>query len=317
MPPNRRKTTVKRKQVDEGEKEEKEEIERESEFDNQNKADDDQEERVQNKSLMTSSQVERELDNIWPTMVIDEEVILKADEDARQYFASKKKQNVIYAEYHDVPSFSLWFSQEFNTPTPSPDGSASEDAEVLDIPPIREILPEDIVIHTEQDPSTIRSLKPLTLEQENKTYQWVIKTTKANGVQEEVIALFRGYDNFFLSRAEIRFLRSKGWIDDKIINWKCKEYNYSSLPRFLEDVYCIEVGIMNTTITDKNLNAYHKGGTYVGMHPKLGKDGKHFDRNKATNRKWGRLIEDMLKIVIPTFDHKGVGFPSRCAQVPK
>ncbi|MED6136917.1 hypothetical protein PIB30_060181 [Stylosanthes scabra] len=201
-----------------------------------------------------------------------------------------RKQNVIYAEYHDGPSFSLGFSQEFNTPTPSPDGSTSEDAEVLDIPPIREILPEDI-----------------------------------------------------------------------IINWKCKEYNYSSLPRFLEDFYCVEVRIMNTTITDKNLDAYHKGGTYVGMNPKLGEDGKHFDRDKAANRKWivinsayallceychddglfrasnafnlekkellvldsmhdhpldelrrsldkyvGRLIEDMLKIVIPTFDQKGL-----------
>ncbi|MED6218552.1 hypothetical protein PIB30_027765 [Stylosanthes scabra] len=144
-----------------------------------------------------------------------------------------------------------------------------------------------------------------------------MKTIKANGVQEEVIALFRGYDNFFLSRAEIRFLRPKGWIDDKIINWRCKEYNYSSLPRFLEDFYSVQVGIMNTVITDKNLDAYHKRRTYVGMHSKLGEDGKHFDRDKAANRKWGRLIEDMLKIVIPTFDHKGVGFPSRYAQVPK
>ncbi|MED6136916.1 hypothetical protein PIB30_060180 [Stylosanthes scabra] len=89
-PPNRRKTTVKRKKLDEGEKQEKEEIERESEFDNQNEADDDQEEKVQNKSPMTSSQAERELDNIWPTMVFDEEVILKNDEDVCQYFASKK-----------------------------------------------------------------------------------------------------------------------------------------------------------------------------------------------------------------------------------
>ncbi|MED6218551.1 hypothetical protein PIB30_027764 [Stylosanthes scabra] len=55
-----------------------------------NEANDDQEERVQNKSLMTSPQVERELDNIWPTMVFDEEVLLKPDEDARQYFASKE-----------------------------------------------------------------------------------------------------------------------------------------------------------------------------------------------------------------------------------
>ncbi|MED6210486.1 hypothetical protein PIB30_064552 [Stylosanthes scabra] len=73
----------------------------------------------------------------------------------------------------------------------------------------------------------------------------------------------------------------------------------------------------NTTLTDNNLVAYQKEEKYVGMHPKLGEDGKNFDRHKAANRKWGKLIEDMLKIVIPSFDHKGIGFPSQYAQVPK
>ncbi|MED6126492.1 hypothetical protein PIB30_079020 [Stylosanthes scabra] len=259
-----------------------------------------------------------------------------------------RKPDIIYAKYNGGPLFSLGFSQEFNTPTASPDGSASEDTEVLDIPPIREMLPEDIVIHAEQDPSTIRSLKPLTLEQENKIYNWVMNPSKAKGIQEETIASFRGYQNFFLSRSKIRFLKPKGWINDKIINWRCKEYNYSSLPRFMEDFYCMEAGILE--------------GTYVGMHPNLSKDGKHFDGDKAANRKswllpvcnrlhWylyafnlekkdllvldsmydhafdelrksldkyvGKLIEDMLKIVIPTFDNKGLGFPSRYVKVPK
>ncbi|MED6221655.1 hypothetical protein PIB30_056846 [Stylosanthes scabra] len=120
--------------------------------------------------------------------------------------------------------------------------------------------------------------------------------------------------------------------------------------------------LRNTTIADKNLDAYHKEGTYVGLHPNLGKDGKHFDGDKAANRKWWllpvcnrlhwylyafnlekkdllvldsmydhafdefrksldkyvrKLMEDMLKIVIPTFDQKGLGFPSRYAKVPK
>ncbi|MED6200994.1 hypothetical protein PIB30_090647 [Stylosanthes scabra] len=233
-----------------------------SEFEHQNEEDDDQQERDENESLITSSQVETELNKIWAMMVIDEDLLVKVEEEAHRYFASKKKPDIIYAKYNDGPSFSLGFSQEFNTPRPSPDGSASEDTEVLDIPPIREMLPEDI----------------------------------------------------------------------------------------------------NTTITDKNLDAYHKDGTYVGMHPNLGKDGKHFDGDKAANRKWwllpvcnrlhwylyafnlekkdllvldsmydhafdelrksldkyvGKIIEDMLKIVIPTFDHKGLGFPSRYAKVPK
>ncbi|MED6159819.1 hypothetical protein PIB30_045631 [Stylosanthes scabra] len=38
---------------------------------------------------------------------------------------------------------------------------------------------------------------------------------------------------------------------------------------------------------------------------------------KSLDKYVGKLIEDMLKIVIPTFDHKGLGFPSRYAKVPK
>ncbi|MED6180080.1 hypothetical protein PIB30_006892 [Stylosanthes scabra] len=175
--------------------------------------------------------------------------------------------------------------------------------------------------------------------------------------------MWRGDANLFLIRGEFRFLRPKGWIDDRIIRWRCKEYNHSSLKRFLEDFYCVEVGILNTTITDHNLEEYHKHGTYVGMCPNLGADGKNFDRDKASNSKWWllpvcnrlhwylyafnldkkellvldfmhdhafddlrrsldtyvvwRVIEDILKIVIPTFDHKGVGFPTRYAEVPK
>ncbi|MED6176387.1 hypothetical protein PIB30_087759 [Stylosanthes scabra] len=172
---------------------------------------------------MSSSQ---ELNKIWSMMVFDEELLVKAEEEASKYFAKKKKQDI-----SDRRSFSLGFTLEFNTPTPSPDASNSEDTE--------------------------------------------------------------------------------------IINWRCKEYNNSSLPRFLEEFYCVEAGIMNTATIDKNLDAYQKDGTYIGMHPKLGEDGRHFDQKKAANRKWGKLIEDMLKIVFPTFDHKGLGFPSRYANVPK
>ncbi|MED6141568.1 hypothetical protein PIB30_104758 [Stylosanthes scabra] len=178
------------------------------EFEHKNEEDDDQQEREENESLITSPQVETELNKIWAMMVIDEDLLVKAEEEAHRYFASKKKPDIIYAKYNDGPSFSLGFSQEFNTPTPSPDGSASEDTEVLDIPPIREMLPEDIVLHAEQDPSTIRSLKTLTLEQENKIYNWVMNPSKANGIQEETIASFRGYQNFFLSRSEIRFFKA-------------------------------------------------------------------------------------------------------------
>ncbi|MED6219511.1 hypothetical protein PIB30_036384, partial [Stylosanthes scabra] len=123
------------------------------------------------------------------------------------------KPDVRSAKYHDGPSFSL--GPDFNTPTPSPDGTTSKDAEVLDIPPIREILPENIVLNAEENPCTIR-LKPLTSEEEKKIYNLAMYGSKGNNLQEEKIAMWRGDVNFFLIRGELRFLRPKGWIDDKM-----------------------------------------------------------------------------------------------------
>ncbi|MED6132777.1 hypothetical protein PIB30_021904 [Stylosanthes scabra] len=71
------------------------------------------------------------------------------------HFSAQRKPEIRYPKYHDRPSFSL--GEEFNTPTPSPDEPASKDVEdeVLDIPAIREILSEDIVLNAEEDPCTI------------------------------------------------------------------------------------------------------------------------------------------------------------------
>ncbi|MED6203818.1 hypothetical protein PIB30_003109, partial [Stylosanthes scabra] len=52
------------------------------EFENQN-----EEERVQNESPITSSQVEREMEKIWPAIDFDYDLIVKAEEDTRQLFA--------------------------------------------------------------------------------------------------------------------------------------------------------------------------------------------------------------------------------------
>ncbi|MED6113221.1 hypothetical protein PIB30_068816 [Stylosanthes scabra] len=106
----------------------------------------------------------------WTASMLDlraTSTLKKAEEEVSQYFAKKKKPDI-----SDRPSFLLGFSPEFNTPTPSPDASTSEDTEVLDITPIREVLPG-------QDSSTIQSL---TLEQDNKIYNWVMNSSKAKGM---------------------------------------------------------------------------------------------------------------------------------------
>ncbi|MED6130217.1 hypothetical protein PIB30_115886, partial [Stylosanthes scabra] len=58
-----------------------------------NEADYDQEERVQNDSPMTSSQVEREVEADWPTVEVDEEfldLLGKVEEEARKRCTSQQ-----------------------------------------------------------------------------------------------------------------------------------------------------------------------------------------------------------------------------------
>ncbi|MED6146477.1 hypothetical protein PIB30_034705, partial [Stylosanthes scabra] len=69
------------------------------------------------------------------------------------------------------------------SPTPSPE--RSKDDEVLDIPPIREMLPDDVIFHPEEDPSPIRPLKPLRSYQEDKIYNWVMKPSKVKGSKKK------------------------------------------------------------------------------------------------------------------------------------
>ncbi|MED6114641.1 hypothetical protein PIB30_082312 [Stylosanthes scabra] len=116
---------------------------------------------------------------------------------------------------------------------------------------------------------------------------------------------------------EFRLLKPRKWINSSIINWKIKEFNNSNLPRFTNEFYCVESGILDTILIDRNLVAYETRGEYFGMNPNLGIDNENFDREKAATRQWGKIVEDILKIVFPTYHHTEIGFQCSYAKVPK
>ncbi|MED6212044.1 hypothetical protein PIB30_079396 [Stylosanthes scabra] len=193
--------------------------------------------------------------------------------------------------------------------------------EILNIPPINEIIPAII----QED--------LLTANEKKKIYNWVMNASKDSGVQEEMIATFHGYRNIFLLRMEFRCLKPRKWINSPIINWKIKEMNNSDLPRFTKEFYCVVSGIL---------------GEYIGMNPNLGLDKENFDKEKTTTRQWafnivkkellvldslfdhvfddkrilvdiyvGKIVEDMLNIVIPTYHHTETWFQCCYTKVPK
>ncbi|MED6106958.1 hypothetical protein PIB30_009564 [Stylosanthes scabra] len=192
--------------------------------------------------------------------------------------------------------------------------------------------------------------RELTADEQKKIYNWVMKDSKEDGVQKEVIAKFHQCRNLFLLRMEFRYLKPRKWITSSIINWKIKEFNNSKLPRFTNEFYCVQYGILDTLLIDRNLIAYQTRGEYFGMNPNLGLDKEDFDKEKwqqdnvchwylyAFNivkrndviglnvfddkRKMvdlyvGKIVEDMLKIVFPTYDRIGFGFQCCYAKVPK
>ncbi|MED6175906.1 hypothetical protein PIB30_082759 [Stylosanthes scabra] len=132
--------------------------------------------------------------------------------------------------------------------------------EILDIQPLNEIIPENIPFQQAENPISMGQTRELTSIEQKKIYNWVMKSSKEDGVQQEMIATFQGCRNLFLLRMEFRFLKPCKWINSSIINWKIKEFNISNLPRFTNEFYCVESGILDTILIDRNLVAYETRG---------------------------------------------------------
>ncbi|MED6161386.1 hypothetical protein PIB30_060285 [Stylosanthes scabra] len=118
-----------------------------------------------------------------------------------------------------IPSFSLGLTQEFKSPTHSPERSMPE--EILDIPPINEMIPANIPFQGFENPTNMGPTRDLTADEQKKIYNWVMNASKEYGVQEEMIASFQGYRILFFLRMEFRYLKAS-----EMDKFQCKVSNY-------------------------------------------------------------------------------------------
>ncbi|MED6183749.1 hypothetical protein PIB30_040644 [Stylosanthes scabra] len=68
----------------------------------------------------------------------------------------------------NIPSFSSGISQDFKSLTPTPKRSKQE--EIIDIPPINEMVPANISFQEVENPTTMGPMRVLTADEERKVY---------------------------------------------------------------------------------------------------------------------------------------------------
>ncbi|MED6128447.1 hypothetical protein PIB30_097993, partial [Stylosanthes scabra] len=85
--------------------------------------------------------------------------------------------------------------------------------EILDVPPINEMIPANIPFQGFENPTNMGPTRELTVDEQKNIYNWVMNASKEDGVQEEMIASFQGYRNIFLLRMEFRYLKPRKWIN--------------------------------------------------------------------------------------------------------
>ncbi|MED6107668.1 hypothetical protein PIB30_016287 [Stylosanthes scabra] len=156
-----------------------------------NERDDQSEEGVveDEEVLKKWTQIEEELKSQRRTVGIEKKKLTKEQE--AEVEATLKHAAECFLDDFDgydegIPSFSFGFSQDFKSPTHTPKRSMQE--EILDIAPLNEIIPENISF---QEPENLINMGPtreLTADEQKKIYNWVMKASKEDGVQEEMIA---------------------------------------------------------------------------------------------------------------------------------
>ncbi|MED6137700.1 hypothetical protein PIB30_067400 [Stylosanthes scabra] len=131
------------------------------------------------------TQIEEELKSQRRTIEIEKKKLTKEQEEeieATLKDAAECFMNDFDGYDEDIPSFSLGFSQEFKSPTHTPKRSMEE--EILDIQPLNEIIPENIQFQQAGNPISIGPTRELTAIEQKKIYNWVMKSSKEDGVQQ-------------------------------------------------------------------------------------------------------------------------------------
>ncbi|MED6168732.1 hypothetical protein PIB30_014195 [Stylosanthes scabra] len=109
------------------------------------------------------------------------------------------------SESQGRPSFSLRFSQDSKSPTPS----TRPTEKILNIPPVSHVLPIDNHV-------AMMLSKGLSEVEIKKIYSWVMKSSKQESVMNETIASFKGKFEFSLSRDDMMCLKPREWISNNV-----------------------------------------------------------------------------------------------------
>ncbi|MED6174459.1 hypothetical protein PIB30_069215 [Stylosanthes scabra] len=229
------------------------------------------------------------------------------------------------SESPERPSFSLGISQDSKSPT-SPRNPTEE---ILNIPPVRHILPIE-------NPIAMMLSKGLSEAETKKIYSWVMKSSRQESVRRETIASFKGKFEFSLSTDDMMRLKPREWISNNYL-WEI---------------------IINT----KNVGMYIRQHIEVGIGPHFGSNKRFFDKKEAAKKEWwfvptcnrahwylyalhiptknlfvldsmhdepfddlrkiidnyvSKIIKEMLKITVPKSDFEGYGKSCQYVTVPK
>ncbi|MED6162731.1 hypothetical protein PIB30_073360 [Stylosanthes scabra] len=188
--------------------------------------------------------------------------------------------------------------------------------EVLDVQPLNEIIPENIRFQQDGNPINIGPTSELTAIEQKKIYNWVMKSLKEDGVQQEMIATFQGCRNLFLLRMEFRLLKPRKWINSSgeyfgmNPNLDIDKENFDREKTATRQWWLIPI--------------CHRRHWYLYAFNLVKREllvlDSLFDHPFDDKRKIVDLyviVEDMLKIVFSTYHHTEIRFQCSFAKVPK
>ncbi|QHO19751.1 uncharacterized protein DS421_11g331790 [Arachis hypogaea] len=170
-------------------------------------------------------------------------------------------------------------------------------------------------------------------EKEDTVRDWILSSSLN---EDELLATYEGRPYLRLLRKDLLTLKAWGWVNSNIIQWMCYTFNDAQSERFKRDFYC------ETVMQPHNLKSFHNGpvAVYEGLGPNFGEDSRFFNKVDAAKTKWwfismcskghwwlyafevarkrimGRLIEDMARVAIPTYDRSPNGPVCAYAKVP-
>ncbi|RYR02275.1 hypothetical protein Ahy_B06g081087 [Arachis hypogaea] len=151
-------------------------------------------------------------------------------------------------------------------------------------------------------------------DDEERVRRWA-----ANGSLEQslVMASYEGRQHLSLVREDICSLLPRHWVTSNIVQWMCATFNDSESLRFKADFYCIPPGILETVLQKRNLDSFREIPTKRLWVLDSMNTGEHKNERLKIHAYAGRIIEDMVKVTMPAYEHTKNGLPHFYPSIPQ